>query len=81
MSDSSELTAGYFSLLLLAMFAVTSEYSMLEKASLLWERHLLVDQEVEVNLLNTDCFLACELQQHSESMVVMSHSQQQDGVI
>ena len=80
-SDSSELTAGYFFLLLLVMFVVTSGYSMSEKAFLLWERHLLADQEVEVNRLNTDCLLACELQRHSENIAVMSHSQQQDGVI
>ena len=34
-SDSSELTAGYFFLLLLVMFAVTSGYSVSEKALLL----------------------------------------------
>ena len=79
MSDSSELTAGCFPLLLLAMFAVTSGYSMSEKASLLWKRHLLADQEVEANRLNTDYLLACELQRHSESITVMSRSQQQDG--
>ena len=81
MSDSSELTAGYLPLLLLAMFTVTSGYSMSEKAFLLWERHLLADREVEVNRLNTDCLLVCELQRHSESIVVMSRSQKRDGVI
>ena len=54
---------------------------MSERALLLWERHLLADQKVEVNRLNTDCLLACELQQHLENIAVMSRSQQQDGVI
>ena len=62
-----------FPLLLLAMFAVTSGYSMSEKAPLLWERRLLADREVEVNRLNTDCLVTCELQRHSENVVVMSH--------
>ena len=59
-SDSSELTVGYFFLLLLgivlrpAMFAVTSGYSVSEKVPLLWERRLLAGREVEVNRLNTD---------------------------
>ena len=70
-----------FFLLLLAMFAVTLGYSMSEKASLLWKQHLLADREVEVDRLNTDCLLACELQRHSESIAMMSGSQQQDGVI
>ena len=62
-SDSSELTAGYFSLLLLgvmlglAMFAMTSGYSVSENVLFLWERRLLADREVEVNRLNTDCLL------------------------
>ena len=80
-SDLSELTASCFLLLLLAMFVVTSGYSTSEKALLLWERHLLADREVDVNRLNTDCLLAYELQWHSENIIVMSHSQQQDGVI
>jgi len=80
-SDSLELTTSSFLLLLLAMFAVTLGYSMSEKAPFLWERRLLADREVEVNSLNTDCLLICELQQHSESIAVMIHSQQQDGVI
>jgi len=67
-SDSSELTIGYFSLLLLgvvlgpAMFVVTSGYSVSEKVLFMWERRLLVDMEVDVNRLNTDCLLTCELQ-------------------
>ena len=66
-SESSELTAGCFPLLLLsvvlgpAMFAVTSGYSMSEKVPLLWERRLLADREVEVNRLNTDWLLTCGL--------------------
>ena len=80
-SDSSELTTGYFLLLLLVMFAVILEYSMPEKALFLWEQRLLADQKVEVNRLNTDYLLVCELQWHSERIIVMSHSQQQDGVI
>jgi len=54
---------------------------MSEKASVLWKRHLLADREVQVNRLNTDCLLACELQRHLESIAVMSHSQQKDRVI
>ena len=54
---------------------------MSEKAFFLWEQHLLADWEVEVNRLNIDYLLVCELQRHSKSIVVMSHSQQQDGVI
>ena len=65
----------------LAMFAVTSGYSVSENVLFLWERRLLADREVEVNRLNTDCLLTGELQRHSESIIVMSHSQQQDGVI
>ena len=61
-SDSSEITASYFFLLLLAMFVLTSWYSISEKAPLMWEQRLLADQEVEVNRLNTDCLLTCELQ-------------------
>ena len=49
---------------------------MSEKDLLLWERYLLADQEVEVNRLNIDCLLTCELQQHLENIAVMSHSQQ-----
>jgi len=65
------------------MFAVTSGYSVSEKVLLARERHLLVDLEIDVddNRLRTDCLLACELQWHLESIVVMSHSQQHDGVI
>ena len=81
MSNSSELTAGYFPLLLLAIFTVTSGYSTSEKALLLYKRHFLANWEVEVNRLNTDRLLACELQRHSENIAVMSRSQQQDGVI
>ena len=75
------MTAGYFSLLLLAMFTVTSGYSMSEKVLLLWERYILADWEVGVDCLNIDCLLACELQRHSENIAVISRSQQQDGVI
>ena len=57
------------------------EVSVSEKVPLLWERRLLADWEVEVNRLNTDCLLTCELQRHSESIVVMSRSQQHDGAI
>ena len=81
MSNSSELTAGCFPLLLLVMFAVISGYSVSEKVLLLWERYLLADREVGVNRLNTDCLLVCKLQRHSESIAMMSRSQQQDGVI
>ena len=63
------------------MFAVTSGYSVSEKVPLLWDRRLLADWEVEVNRLNTDCLLTCELQPHSESITVMSRSQQQDRAI
>jgi len=63
------------------MFALTLGYSASEKVLLLWERRLLTDREVEVNRLNTDCSLISELQGHSESIAVMSHSQQQNGVI
>ena len=80
-SDSSELTTGYFSLLLLAMFAVVSGYSVSEKVLLLWERYLLADREVRVDCLDIDCRLTCELQRHSESIAVISRSQQHDGVI
>ena len=68
MSDSSELTAGCFLLLLLGvvlgptMFAVTSGYSVSEKVLFLWKRRFLADREVEVNRLNTDYLLTCELQ-------------------
>ena len=63
-SDSSELTASCFSLLLLGvvlrptMFAVTSGYSVSEMVLFLWERHLLADREVQVNRLNTDCLFS-----------------------
>ena len=55
------------------IFAVTSGYSLSEKVPLLWEQCLLADREVEVNRLNTDCLLRCELQRHSESIAMMSH--------
>jgi len=45
-----------------AMFTVTSGNSVSEKVPLLWERSLLADWEVEVNRLNTDYLLRCELQ-------------------
>ena len=67
-SDSSELIIGYFSLLLLgvvlgsAMFAVTLGYSVSEKVLFVQERRLLADREVNVNRLDTDCLLTCELQ-------------------
>ena len=67
-SDSSELTIGYFSLLLLGvvlgppMFAVTSGYFGSEKVLFVWERRLLADREVDVNRLKIDCWLTCELQ-------------------
>ena len=86
-SDSSEFTTSCFLLLLLgellgpAIFAVTSGYSVSEKVLFLWERCFLADREVEVNRLNTDCLLTCKLQRHSENIVVMSRSQQQDEEI
>jgi len=43
--------------------------------------HDIRDREVGINHLNTDCLLVCKLQQNSESIAVMSRSQQQDGVI
>ena len=81
-SDSSELAIDCFPLLLLGvvleptMFTVTSGYSMSEKVLLLRERRLLADREsdIDVNRLNTDYLLTCELQWHSESIAVMSHS-------
>ena len=87
MSNSSELTIGYFSLLLLsvvlgpAMLAVTSGYFVSEKVLLVRERCLLADREADVNCLNTDCLLTCELQWHSEIIAMMIRSQQHDGVI
>jgi len=63
------------------MFAVISGYSASEKVLLLRERYLLADREVGVDCLNIDRRLACELQRHSESIAVISRSQQQDGVI
>jgi len=63
------------------MLAVTLGYSVSKKVPLLWERRLLADREVEVNHLNTDCLLTCELQRHSESITVMSSSQQQDRAV
>ena len=83
-SDSSELTIGCFPLVLLeevlgpTMFTVTSEYSVLEKVLLVREQRLLAEREIDVddNRLNNDCLLICELQWHSESIAVMSHSQQ-----
>ena len=55
MSDSPELTIGCFLLVLLGvmfgptMFAVTSGYSISEKALLVWERCLLAEQETDVD--------------------------------
>ena len=43
------------------IFAVTLGYSISEKALFVREQHLLTDWEVDVNRLNTDCFLTCEL--------------------
>jgi len=65
------------------MFAVTLGYSVSEKVLFLRERCLLAEQETGVvdNRLNTDCLLRCELQWHSDSTAVMSHSQQHCGVI
>ena len=37
--------------------------------------HDIYDWEIEVNRLNTDCLFTCELQWHSERIVVMSRSQ------
>jgi len=88
-SDSSELTIGYFPLLLFGvvlgptMFTVTSGYSVSERVLLVREQRLLVDWETDIddNRLNTDYLLSCELQWHSESTAVMIRSQQHDGVI
>jgi len=44
------------------MFAVTSGYSVSEKVIFVWKRRLLADREVDVNRLNTDRLLICELQ-------------------
>jgi len=54
-----------------------------EKVLFLQEQCLLTEQETGAadNRLNTDCLLACELQWHSESIIVMSHSQQHCEVI
>ena len=59
------------------MFAVTSGYSASEKVLLVRERRLLAEREIDVddNRLNIDYLLICELQWHSESTTVMSHSQ------
>ena len=78
-SDSSELTASCFPLLLLVMFAVSSGYSMSEKTLLLWERLLLADGGIEVSCLTKDCWCTLDPQRHSESME-MSRWQQQDEV-
>ena len=77
MSNSLELTVGCFLLLLgvelgPTMFAVTSGYSVSEKVLFMWERRLLADREFDVNCLNTNCLLTSELQQHSESIAMMS---------
>jgi len=67
-SDSSELAIVCFYLLLLgvvlgpAIFAVASGYSVSERVLLMRERCLLADREADVNHLNTDCLLICELQ-------------------
>ena len=63
------------------MFAVTSGYSVSEEILLVWERRLLADQEVEVNRLDVDCLLTCALQQQSESIVVISRSQQHNRAL
>ena len=84
LSDSSELTAGCFPLDLLGMvlkptmFEVISGYSTSEKVLFMRERCLLVELEVggTDSLLNTDGLLVRELQWHSESTIMMSHSQQ-----
>ena len=89
MLDSSELTIGCFSLVLFGvvlgptMFAVTSGYSVSEKVLLMREGRLLAEREIDEddNRLNTDCLLICELQWHSENIVVISRSQQHGGVI
>ena len=60
-SDSSELTTGYFPLLLLVIFVVISGYSVSEKVLLLWEQFLLADRGARVDRLNIDCQLAREL--------------------
>ena len=83
MSDLSELTIGCFPLVLLGvvlgatMFLVTIGYSVSEKVLLVWERRLLAKREIDVddNRLNIDCLLTKEMQWHSESTAVMSHSQ------
>ena len=88
-AHSSQLGVGCFPLVFLGvvfrptMFAVTSEYSVLEKVLLMRERRLLAEQETDVdnNHLNTDCLLMYELQWHSESTAVTSRSQQHGGVI
>ena len=89
MSDSSELTIGYFPLVLFSvvlgptMFVVPSGFSASEKVLLMREQHLLAERKtgVDDNRLNTDCLLICELQWHSENTAMMSHSQQHSGVI
>jgi len=65
------------------MFAVTLGYSASEKIFLVREQRLLTERDtgVDNNQLNTDYLLACELQWHSESVAVMSHSQQHFRVI
>jgi len=59
------------------MFAVTPGYSTLKKVLLVQERRLLAEREIGAtnNQLNTDCLLTYELQWHSKSITVMSHSQ------
>ena len=58
------------------MFAVTLGHSISEKVLFVWKRLLLAEQEVGAadNRLNTDYLLICELQWHSKSTAVMSHS-------
>ena len=65
------------------IFVMTSGYSVTEKVLLVRERHLLANWETDIddNCLNTNRFLTCELQWHSDSTAVMSHSQQYDRVI
>ena len=63
------------------MFVMISGYSVSENVLFLLERRLLADREVEVNRLNTDRLRTYKLQRHSESITVMSRSQQQDRVI
>jgi len=87
--DSSELTISRFPLVLFGVvlgptiLAVTSGYFTSEKVLLVRERCHLAKRETGTidSRLNTDCLLTCELQWHSKSTAVMSHSQQYCGVI